>query len=123
MSAAFGGLAYTLYSVALAHANDNARPEEFVKVSSGLLLSYGLGTMVGPVLGAVLMAEMRPESLFLATALAHALLAAYTLLRIKHRAPAPQATKHAFRTLPADRAATPESLRLDPRTYPSQNKT
>ncbi len=122
-SAAFGGLAYTLYSVALAHANDNARPEEFVKVSSGLLLSYGLGTMVGPVLGAVLMAQMRPESLFLATALAHALLAAYTLLRIKHRAPTPQATKHAFRTLPADRAATPESLRLDPRTYPSQNKT
>ena len=46
------------------------------------------------------MAEMRPESLFLATALAHALLAAYTLLRIKHRGPVPQATKHAFKGTP-----------------------
>ena len=50
-TAAYGALANTLYSVAVAHANDHARPEEFVKVSSGLLLFYGFGTMVGPVLG------------------------------------------------------------------------
>ncbi|TIL33780.1 MAG: MFS transporter, partial [Mesorhizobium sp.] len=86
-TAAYGALAYTLYSVAVAHANDRARPEEFVKVSSGLLLFYGFGTMVGPVLGAVLMAEMRPESLFLATALAHTLLAVYALVSIRSRAP------------------------------------
>ena len=69
-TAAYGALAYTLYSIAVAHANDHARPDEFVKVSSGLLLFYGFGTIVGPVLGAALMARMRPESLFLATALA-----------------------------------------------------
>jgi len=117
-TAAFGALAYTLYSVAVAHANDYARPDEFVKVSSGLLLLYGFGTMVGPVLGAVLMAKMRPESLFLATATAHAVLAACALARIGSRAPVSQAAKEAFRTLPAERAATPESLRLDPRTVP-----
>jgi MFS family permease len=100
-TAAYGGLAYTLYSVAVAHANDHARPDEFVKVSSGLLLSYGLGTIVGPVLGAGVMAKMRPESLFLATALPHALLATYGLLRISRRAPVPQAAKEAFRTRPA----------------------
>ena len=120
MTGGYGALAYTLYSIAVAHANDHARPEEFVKVSGGLLLLYGFGTMVGPVIGAGLMTMMRPESLFLATALAHILLAAYTLLRINRRAPVPQGAKDAFKTLPADRAVTPESLRLDPRTKPAE---
>ena len=52
MTAAYGAFAYTLYSIAVAHANDHARPEDFVKVSGGLLLLYGFGTMIGPVLGA-----------------------------------------------------------------------
>ena len=119
LTGGYGALAYTLYSVAVAHANDHAKPEEFVKVSGGLLLLYGFGTMAGPVIGATLMIGLRPESLFLATALAHTLLAAYTLLRISRRAPVPQGAKDAFKTLPSDRAVTPESLRLDPRTKPS----
>jgi uncharacterized membrane protein YfcA len=89
-------------------------------VSGGLLLLYGFGTMAGPVIGSTLMTLLRPESLFLATALAHLLLAAYTLLRISRRAPVPQGAKDAFKTLPADRAVTPESLRLDPRTKPAE---
>ena len=117
--AAYGALANTLYSVAVAHANDHARLEDFVKVSGGLLLFFGFGTMVGPVLGAVLMAEMRPESLFLATALAHAVLAAYAILSISRSAPVSPAAKNAFRTLPAEPAATPKSLRLDKRTVPA----
>ena len=51
MTGGYGALAYTLYSIAVAHANDHAKPEEFVKVSGGLLLLYGFGTMVGPVIG------------------------------------------------------------------------
>lgn len=116
MTAAYGALAYTLYSVAVAHANDHARPEDFVKVSGGLLLLYGFGTMIGPVIGAALMGSLRPESLFLATALAHFVLAGYTLLRISRRAPVPVQDREAFKTLPAERSVTPEALRLDPRT-------
>ena len=100
----------------MAHANDHARPEDFVKVSGGLLLLYGFGTMIGPVLGAVLMGMMRPESLFLATALPHGLLVAYTMLRIRRRAAVPVEDREAFKTLPADRGVTPEAARLDPRT-------
>ena len=117
--AAYGALANTLYSVAAAHANDQARSDEFVKVSGGLLLFFGFGTMVGPVLGAVVMAEMRPESLFLVIALAHVLLAAYALLRISRSARLSQGDKSAFRAMPAEPAVTPETLRLDPRTVRS----
>jgi MFS family permease len=120
MAAAYGAFAYTLYSLAVAHANDHAKPEDFVKVSGGLLLLYGFGTMIGPVLGSALMTAMRPESLFLATALAHFLLAGYAILRIGQRAPVPIEARETFQTLPADRAVTPEATRLDPRTPAEQ---
>jgi MFS family permease len=114
-TAAYGAFAYTLYSIAVAHANDHANAEDFVKVSGGLLLLYGFGTMIGPLLAAGLMDRLRPEGLFLATALAHLLLAGYTLLRIRRRAPIPIEERDAFKTLPVERSITPESLRLDPR--------
>jgi len=120
MTACYGALAYTLYSVAVAHANDHASAEEFVKVSGGLLLLYGFGTMIGPVIAAALMDWLRPEGLFLATALAHFLLAGYAVLRINRRAPVPLEAREAFQTMPADRAVTPEAVRLDPRTKPEE---
>lgn len=122
MTAAYGSLAYTLYSIAVAHANDHASAEDFVKVSGGLLLLYGFGTMVGPLLGSALMGPLRPEALFLATALAHFSLAAYAVLRIRTRAPIPVGEREAFQTLPSERSATPEGLRLDPRTAPENKK-
>ncbi|MBR7539770.1 hypothetical protein KC221_26665, partial [Mycobacterium tuberculosis] len=38
MTAIYGGLAYTLYPVAVAHANDYSDSQNFVKVTGGLLL-------------------------------------------------------------------------------------
>lgn len=114
-TAAYGALAYALYPIAVAHANDHAKSEDFAKLSGGLLLLYGFGTMIGPLLGAALMDYLRPEALFIATALAHACLAAYTILRISRRAPVPVGDRENFQTLPADRA-TPEAVRLDPRS-------
>lgn len=116
VTAAYGALAYALYPVAVAHANDHAKPDEFGKISGGLLLLYGFGTMIGPVLAAGLMGYLRPESIFLATALAHAALAAYTLLRISRRAPVPIENRESFQSMPVDRVSTPESTRLDPRS-------
>ena len=116
MTGAYGMLASTLYSIAGAHANDPASPEDFVKVSGGLLLLYGFGTMVGPLMAAPLMDYLRPESLFLATALPHLVLAGYTMLRISRRAPVPIEDREAFKTLPSERAVTPQAVLLDPRS-------
>ncbi|MEO4000790.1 MFS transporter [Mesorhizobium sp. CAU 1732] len=115
MTAAYGALAYTLYSIAVAHANDHANSEDFVKLSGGLLLLYGFGTMIGPILGAFLMGRMRPESIFLATALAHFLLAGYAIVRVRARAPVPIEDREIFKTLPSERAVTPQGVLLDPR--------
>lgn len=120
MTACYGALAYTLYSLAVAHANDHARPEDFVKVSGGLLMLYGFGTMIGPVLAALLMGSFGPEAIFLSTALPHVLIAVYTVLRIGRRAPVPVDARESFQTLPAERGVTPEAGRLDPRTPAQQ---
>lgn len=115
LTAAYGALAYTLYSIAVAHANDHASSEDFVKVSGGLLLLYGFGTMIGPVMGALLMERMRPESLFIATAAPHLALGLYALMRARVRAPVPIEERDAFKSLPAERAVTPQAVLLDPR--------
>lgn len=115
MTGLYGLLAYTLYSVAVAHANDHAAATDFVKVSSGLLLLYGAGTMAGPLLAGSAMEWLRPESLFLVTATAHLGIAVYAALRISRRAPVPVEEREAFNVLPAERAVTPQSVMLDPR--------
>lgn len=114
----YGLLAYTLYSIAVAHANDHASPGNFVQVSSGLLMLYGMGTMIGPVLAGLLMQQLRPESLFLVTAASHLGVAGYAALRISRRAPVPPQEKDAFSTLATERTATPQTILLDPRTEP-----
>lgn len=116
MVALYGVLAYTLYSVAVAHANDHASPGKFVQVSSGLLMLYGIGTMIGPLIAGYLMQLLRPESLFLVTASAHLAVAGYAALRISRRAPVPVEEKDAFTTQPAERSATPQTILLNPRT-------
>ncbi|RCS23674.1 MFS transporter [Phyllobacterium salinisoli] len=115
MTALYGGLAYALYPVAVAHANDFAASENFVKISGGLLLLYGFGTMIGPLLAALAMEYLWPSALFAVTALAHLSITAYAIVRSRQRAALPTAEKDSFQTLPSERAATPEGLKLIPR--------
>jgi len=115
LTALYGGLAYALYPVAVAHANDFAASENFVKISGGLLLLYGFGTMIGPLLAAVAMEYLRPSGLFAVTALAHISITAYAIVRSRQRAAPTAEEKDTFQSLPAERAATPEGLKLVPR--------
>jgi MFS family permease len=113
--AIYGAMSYTLYPIAVAHANDFARPEDFVKVSGGLLLLYGIGTIVGPTLGGPLMDAGGPHALFSITMAVHLAIAAYAILRSRRRAALPAEERETFKTLPSVRVATQEGLQLDPR--------
>ncbi|NKB83387.1 MFS transporter [Brucella grignonensis] len=115
MTGCYGALAYALYPVAVAHANDHASSESFVKVSSGLLLLYGFGTMLGPLLAAAAMDIFWPSGLFAITALAHISITAYALFRSRRRASVPKAEKEQFKSMPSVKSATPEAMNLDPR--------
>ncbi len=118
MVSIYGALAYSLYSLAVAHANDFADPSNFVKLSSGLLLLYGAGTIIGPLFGAAAMEYIGPEGLFGVTATSHLVVAGYAIVRSMKRAPIPISLRRVFRSTPSERALTPESVRLDPRSEP-----
>ena len=91
-AAAFlGGFMSTLYPVCVANAHDNMPAAQIVAVSSRLILVSGLGSVVGPLIGASVMARFGIDGLFYfmaAVALALAALAAARRLTVA--APAPQ---------------------------------
>ncbi len=115
--AIYGAAANALYPIAVAHANDFAAPEDFVKISGGLLLLYGIGTIIGPTLGGAIMTVYGAHALFFVTVAAHLLITAYAILRARMRPPVPVAERDAYTTAPSANGplATPESLALDPR--------
>jgi MFS family permease len=110
----YGGLAYTLYSIASAHANDHAKDGNFIAISGGMLLLYGVGTMVGPLVASALMQQFGGAAIFLATFIFQGLVVATVLWRISVRA-AP-ITKSIFRWTPWERSMTPQTIQLDPRS-------
>ena len=111
----FGASIYPMYGIAVAHANDFAAADEFVKIAGGLLLLLGFGTMIGPILASLAMQHFLPEGLFGYAAVVHLLLAFYTVYRMSRRQ-AP--SREAFQVLPL-KAVTPESAVLDPRAEPA----
>lgn len=122
MIAFYGAMAYALYSIAVAHANDFAGPADFVKVSGGLLLLYGVGTIIGPILGAYAMELAGPEGLFLITALSQASISIYALVRMVQRAAIADNLKSVFRFMMSERVLTTETAQLDPRAEHTKNE-
>ena len=108
-AAVFGAAIYTMYPVIVAHANDHAPPGTFIQVSGGLLLVYGVGSIIGPSLGGVAMATLGPQSLFLTTGGAHILLIAFAAFRLRARASVPTGEKGVFQMSLNTRASTPQT--------------
>lgn len=77
------------YSIASAHAFDAAPPEDYVETSSGVLLLYGIGAAIGPLLAALLMQRLGPQGLFHFIAAMEAAMAVYLFIRIRARARPP----------------------------------
>lgn len=115
--AVYGAAANALYPIAVAHANDYASAENFVKVSGGLLLLFGIGTIIGPTLGGPVMSAVGPYSLFLVTAFAHILITAYAIIRCRTRASIPAGSRETFTTIASSTGpiTTPEGMALNPR--------
>ena len=89
MSAAWGAVACPRYAVSVAHANDDANPDEYIMISSGLLLMFGLGAVAGPFLAPILMNYMGVCGLYLFSATIHSILLIYIFFRISRRSPVP----------------------------------
>lgn len=89
LGAAWGMFAFPIYAIAVAHANDYAGADDYVMVSSGLLLMFGGGAIAGPFLASAIMETAGPSGLYLMTAVVHVLVALYALQRILRRTRTP----------------------------------
>jgi len=83
--AIYGAFAMQLFGLSAAHANDYAEPHEFVAVSGGLLLIYGIGSVVGPIIAPIVMSEYGSSAMFVFTAVVHLSLGLYGLYRLTQR--------------------------------------
>ena len=111
-----GGMVYPIYGLVNAHANDHADPEDFVKISSSLLILYGIGNMIGPLVTGPAIEWLGNNALFQVIGFAHLMLAVHMTYRIIRRhAPVEQAMD--YQVIPV---ATPgmsaETYALDPRS-------
>ena len=89
LGALWGAMAFPLYSISVAHANDYADPDDYVRVSSGLLLMYGTGAVIGPFLASATMTLIGAPGLFLFSGAMHVFLVSYVCVRTFRRKPAP----------------------------------
>lgn len=88
-AATWGFFAFPIYGLSVAHANDFAKPDEFVEVSSSLLLIYATGAVVGPIIAGTAMNTFGFSTLYGFTATAQLMLVIYAVWRSQKR-PAPE---------------------------------
>jgi MFS family permease len=108
-TAIFGGLAFPLYSVCIAHTNDRLDPTQMIAASGALVLIGGLGAIAGPIMTALLMDNFGNNAFFWTMGAVHALLALFALYRMTRRSATPLARQR--RSAPA--AARPTDYAVD----------
>lgn len=111
--AIFTGLSASLYPIAVAITNDRMESNRIVAASATLLLSYGVGSVIGPIVMAQLVTVMGPEGLFIGNAGFLILLAVATSYRIASTADVPVAEQEHF--VPAMPESSSALVELDPR--------
>lgn len=81
----FGAFSMPLYSLSCAHANDHVKIGDFVQIASGLLFFWSLGAVIGPLVAAILIQNLGPQTLFTFTSFFHGAFVLYTLVRMRAR--------------------------------------
>jgi MFS family permease len=109
----YGGFAFTVYSLSVAHLNDHLAPAEMMEATGTILLIYAVGAIVGPLLASGIMELAGPRGLpaffgavFLATAV-------YAVHRVRVGPVMAPEDQVAF--MPMLRTSQ-ESIEMDPRT-------
>lgn len=78
---AFGVISLPIYSLAVAHANDHLRKDQALGASAKLVLLYGLGSIVGPIVAGTMMRHWGHDGFMIFMIAVHGALAAFALWR------------------------------------------
>ena len=91
MTAAFlaGGVTTPLYALFLAYTNDSLSAAEMPAASGGLVFTFGLGAIAGPLVTGWAMQALDPYAFWLVLGITFAIIAVYALYRMTQRAVTP----------------------------------
>ncbi|MEL6677698.1 MAG: MFS transporter [Pseudomonadota bacterium] len=92
----FGLVAFPLFSVAAAHANDYAAPTEVVELNAALIFLYACGAVLAPIAAASLIDAFGPRALFAFIAVAHLVLMLFALTRMRVRPSPAERTPYTY---------------------------
>lgn len=94
---AWGAGSLSLYGICAAHANDYCTPGWRSNLACGLLMSWGVGATLGPLVADRVMGMFGPSGLFIFVASVMAGLGGFSLLRMKLRRAIPLSARPNFR--------------------------
>ncbi|MBV0911371.1 MFS transporter [Anianabacter salinae] len=89
MASAFfaGGVTTPLYALFLAYTNDFLAPEDMPAASGGLVFTFGVGAILGPLVAGWAMQQFDPFAFWVVLGGTFGLIAGYALYRMTQRAP------------------------------------
>lgn len=109
---AFGGAIFSMYPVIVAHASDHAADGTYIQISGGLLMVFGLGSIIGPLIAGLGMTNLGNFGLFLTSFGAHVLMILFTVYRMLRSEAVADEQKGNFVISTAARTSTPETAAL-----------
>lgn len=102
----FGAATFPLYAISVSHTNDFVDASERVLVSGTLLMVYGVGAVIGPIIAGMAMSRMGPAGLFFYIGAVYGLVGLYGLWRMTRRAAPAADEKAKFEPTAANPQAT-----------------
>lgn len=109
----FGGISFTIYPLCISHACDQVEVKDLVAATGGILLFYGAGCIIGPIIAPMFMKTLGPDGLFYFIALVASTLAVISFIRILEKKPIAKDDKLPYSNIPR---TTPLVSELDPRS-------
>ncbi len=113
LTALWGGFAFSVYSLCVAHTNDHLTPSEVLEATRNILMLNGIGATIGPVIAGLLMNLWGARTFLIYQGTILGLLALFTLYRMRQSPPVPLNEQTVF--VPMARTS-PVAVEMDPRT-------
>jgi MFS family permease len=82
---AFGVISLPIYSLVVAHANDHLEKEQVLGASAKLVMLYGVGSIMGPILAGDIMSRIGGDGFLIYMIAVHAALGGFALWRRQMR--------------------------------------
>ncbi|MGE0197842.1 MAG: MFS transporter [Simkaniaceae bacterium] len=109
----FGGISFTLYPLSITYTCDYFSDKNIIGITCALLVIYGVGCIVGPLISPIFMAIFKASGLFLYMSLLCGIYILIGMWRVLHAKPLPEDEQSDYLPLPR---ATSLAFYLDPRS-------